>query len=88
MDVTLWRAALEARTCSTNGQRGGDGWGGGEGGYLEKCRLGWVQLVVGVREREKGGQSTCAGSQAALTGIIVALRSLAFALGFPTLIAR
>lgn len=85
MNVTLGRAALEARTCSTNGQRG-EGWG--EEVYLEKCRLGeWVQLVVGVREKE-GRISTCAGSQAALAGIIVALRSFAFALGFPTLIAR
>lgn len=59
----------------------------GERGLPRKVQAGeWVQLVVGVRERE-GRASTCAGSQAALTGIVVALRSLAFALGFPTLIA-
>lgn len=63
-------------------------WGEGEvGGIPRNVQAGeWVQWVVGVRERREGG--TCAGCQAALTWIIVALRSLAFTLSFPTLIAR
>ena len=43
-------------------------------------------VVVGEREG-RGRASTCASCQAALTGIIVALRSLAFTLRFSTLIA-
>jgi hypothetical protein len=72
MNVTLRRAALEARTCSDERS---EGRGEGEVGEIprnvqaaERVQL----VVVGVGERE-GRASTCAGCQAALTGIIVAL---------------
>jgi len=76
---------LKLGPVPTDGQREGVGWGRGR--RIPRNVQAGERSVGGGGEREKGG-STCAGSQAALTWIVVALRSLAFALRFPTLIAR
>ena len=78
---------LKLGPVQTNGQREGRG-GGGAGRIPRNVQAGERGSVGGGGKRERREVSTCTGSQAALAWIVVALRSLAFTLSFPTLIAR